>query len=521
MKSFIRQHAAQILGSLSGLDRVRFRGTLRWLANLTGMRNFLSAACILFKDFKPYALDLTQQIREHAEQVAKAADRPMIYLESSAQDKEVLVREIAQRDRVRQGLITVLSCVELCRTYKVGPNRQTKKLELRSVSAKCLHLYFYYRDAEWGWMHARLQTWFPFTIHVCLNGRECLARQMDRQGIRYLQRDNCFPYVSDVPGAQALLEQQLQMNWPQRLSALAAQINPVYRQLYPSTALEYYWSADETEWATDVLFRRREDVQALYPALVHHGLTAVSSADVMRFLGKRVPAHGGVEGHFEGEVVTDLKQRPEGIRIKHRVNSNSLKLYDKQGTVLRVETTINDARDMKSYRPPEGDPQGKKQWRRLRKGVADLQRRCEVSQAANERYLESLATVEATTPVGELLQPLCQPVRWHGKRVRALNPLNEEDASWLAAVNRGEFLIKGFRNKDLRAQLFQQPASEALRRRQAAKVTRILRLLRAHRLIRKVSRSHSYQVTDQGRLRINALLAVRGADAKKLTQLAA
>ena len=96
-------------------------------------------------------------------------------------------------------------------------------------------------------------------------------------------------------------------------------------------------------------------------------------------------------------MVSDLKERPEGVRLKHRVNSNSVKMYDKQGSVLRVETTLNDVSDLKVYRPKEGDEEGDKDWRPMRKGVADLHRRAEVSQKANERYLEAQAAVAELT----------------------------------------------------------------------------------------------------------------------------
>ena len=96
------------------------------------------------------------------------------------------------------------------------------------------------------------------------------------------------------------------------------------------------------------------------------------------------------------EIHSDLKTRPEGTRIKHVLNHNSIKMYDKQESVLRIETTVNDARGMKAYRASEADPDGPKAWRKLRKGVADLPRRAQVSQAANERYLEASSTVEVT-----------------------------------------------------------------------------------------------------------------------------
>ena len=216
-----------------------------------------------------------------------------------------------------------------------------------------------------------------------------------------------------------------------------------------------------------------------------------------------------------------MKKRPEGIRIKHRVNRNSIKMYDKEGSVLRVETTINDARDMKVFRPKEGDARGKKEWRYMRKGVADAHRRAHVSQAANDRYLESLAAVEETRALGALTEKLCRATEWKGHRVRALNPLATQDARLLEAVSRGEFTIHGFRNRDLRAILYgSKPTEPAEGRRQSSAITRKLRLLRAHGLIQKVQKTHRYVLTKEGTQVITALLTARAADTAKLMSAA-
>jgi len=269
------------------------------------------------------------------------------------------------------------------------------------------------------------------------------------------------------------------------------------------------------------MFRSAAALAALYPRLIRHGMQHLGSVDVMRFLGRKVPAHNGRYGTFQGEVVSDLKERPEGMRIKHRVNRNWIKMYDKQGSVLRIETTLNDARDMKVYRPKEGDPRGPKEWRYLRKGVADLHRRAQVSQAANERYLEALAAVEQTRALGELAAGLCRPVTWNGRRVRALNPLSSEDARLLESINRGEFTLNGFRNRDLQGLLYgSSPADPQEARRRSAAVTRKLRLLRAHGLIRKVQKTHRYLLTAAGARTITALLAAKAANTAKLVAAA-
>jgi hypothetical protein len=524
MRHFIERHSEQIVGVLSGWDRLRMRGTLRWLANVDGMRNYLWHARVLLKDFKRYALDVTGQIRQATERLAAAAGRPVVYLASSATNKEAQAQRIAKQQNISEGLVCVLSCVELGWSYEVGPNRQRKELELRGGRRKCLHYYFYWIDRRLGWMHLRTQTWFPFTLHVCLNGREWLARQLDAAGIGYLRRDNCLVDVADARRAQRLLDRQLEVDWQRLLARVVRQFHPMHRRVFAQHPTEYYWSADESEWASDVLFRSPRELSALYPRLVRHGMEAFSSRQVMRFLGRKVPTQAGIHGNFLGEVQSDLVARAEGIRLKHRLGHNSIKMYDKQGSVLRVETTINDARDMKVYRAkegPDGDVPKTRAWRRLRKGVADLPRRAEISQAANERYLDALAAAESTTPLGKLAEPLCRRRQWQGRSVRALNPFSPDDGQLLAAISRGEFAINGFRNRDLRPLLFGTADRDSqLVRHQSAAVTRKLRLLRAHGLIKKVPKTHRYVLTVQGTLIVNALIAAQKTDANTFTKLA-
>lgn len=524
MRHFIERHAKQIVGVLSGWDRLRLRGTLRWLANVDGLRNYLWHAQVLLKDFKQHALDITGQIRGATERLAAAAGRPVVYLASSATNKEARAQQIAARDGIREGLVCVLSCVELGWSYEVGPNRERKQLELRGCQRKCLHYYFYLIDRRLGWMHLRMQTWFPFTLHVCLNGREWLSRQLDTAGIGYRRRDNCLVDVADLGRAQRLLDRQLEVDWQKLLAGLVRRLHPTHRRVFAEHPTEYYWSADESEWATDVLFRSPRALSALSPRLVRHGMEAFSSREVMRFLGRKVPTQAGVHGNFLGEVQSDLVARPEGLRLKHRLGHNSIKMYDKQGSVLRVETTINDARDMKVYRTkegPDGDVPKTRAWRRLRKGVADLPRRAEISQAANERYLDALAAAESSTPLGQLAEPLCRRRQGQGRSVRALNPFSPDDAQLLTAIARGEFLINGFRNRDLRPLLFGTASTDPqLVRRQSAAVTRKLRLLRAHGLIKKVPKTQRYVLTVPGTLIVNALIAAQKTAANTFTKLA-
>ena len=365
-------------------------------------------------------------------------------------------------------------------------------------------------------MHVRVQTWLPFDLRACLNGRSWLARQMDRAGIAYVQRDNCFTRVADAGQAQSLMDQQLKTDWPALLGGLARQAAPAQERLLTleGRPLEYYWSADQSEWATDLMFRDEKSLALVYPKLVRQGVLTLGAADVLRFMGKRL------DGRFKGEAATDLKHRPQGVRLKHRVDANSVKMYDKQGSVLRVETTINDPARFKVYRGTEAEPD-KLQWRKLRKGVADLHRRAQVSQSCNERYLSHLAQVECPATVGEELAPLGTAVTRDGRRYRGLRVLEDRDATLLAAVADGRFALDGFRNADIRQALFGAAADKADARKQSGQVSRKLALLKAHGLVRRVPRTRRWMLTDQGKRVTTLLAAARNASAPELVKIAA
>lgn len=512
--SFVQAHPQDVIGVLHGWDRLRLQGTLRSLYHADVMKYYLRKSGVLWKDFKRFATGLTEGIRQAAVALAQKEHRPMKYLPAGSTSKEAVALEMAQRQGVVSGLVGVLSCVEPCRTWFVRGNRETKKLELKLQWGKCLHLYFYFIHPQLGWLHLRLQTWFPFLIQVCLNGREWLARQMDQRGLAYRRADNCFPWISDVPRAQELMDQQHRTHWPDLLNPLVAQCHRLSHQITALLPGGYYWTAAETEYATDVMFRDRAALERVYPTLVHHSVMPLGSEQVLRFMGRPCGPHAG------DDVKTDRRRGPDGVRVKHWLNDHSQKLYDKD-SVLRNETTINEPKDFRVWRRAENDPAGRPQWRILRRSVADLHRRAEVSRAACRRHWEALAAVRVPRPLGPDAARVCRRIKRQGRRYRALNPLAAADAALLAAVHRGEFVLQGFRNRDIR-RLWHGPDGPGVKaRRQMARVGRQLALLRAHHLIKKVPHTHRYLVTNKGRQIITALLAARHANTEQLISFAA
>jgi len=513
VNEFMATHADKVTGVISGFDRLRFQGTLRCLYHPELMSEFLHRAGVLWKDFKGYVCGVTDQIRTAAESIAHAAGRRVHYLRSSKLDKEAFIAGLRREHGIDEGLIAVLSVVEPCRTWFVRGNRATRKLELRLQLGKCIHLYFYFVHPLLGLMHLRLQTWFPFQIHVYANGREWLCRELDREGIAYRRADNCLPWIADVPRAQAILNTQPRQFWPGLLEPLLEQYHPICRELQRIMPLQYYWTVAESEYATDVMFRDRAALQQIYPALVHHSIMSFGAEQVLRFFGRK-------QAGSAVEVKSTRQRREEGVCVKHWCNENSLKAYDK-GSVLRGEGTMNQPADFRVWRAAEGKGKESKAWRELRRSVADMPRRAQVLHAMTDRLFGALAAAHHGEPLGRSAAAVCQPVVRQGRRHRPLNPFRTDDAALLAAVNRGEFAIGGLRNRDLRPLLYPKQPNGLTERQLAARVSRQLALLRAHGLIARLGKTHRYKVTRKGRAVITAFLAAAQADTQQLTKLAA
>lgn len=512
MTKFLARYRPHIAAVLSGFDRLVFRGTLLPLVMPGGMFSFLQRAQVGLLDFKEYVRATSERVKEAALREAVEHDRPIRYLESSTTDKEKLARRLLAEHPVPEGLVCAFKTLEPCMSFEYHRSPDPRERGLRLRPRKCLHVYQYSRHRVFGFLGTRLQTWFPFNIQIWLNGREWLAHHLERRGQTDFRRyDKCFTYLGSPALAQRLMDQQLATAWPRALDALARAINPLHAEIFKPWPMTYYWSAYQTEWATDILFTTPKALAAIYPALVRHATLHFQSADVMRFLGRKP------HGNFTGELTTSFKHRPEGVRVKHWVNGNSIKMYDRPG-VLRVETTIAKTAQFRVFRPLQDAPRGRLAWRPLRKSVADLHRRAELSQRANERYLDALSVVDDTTPLRHLLDHVSHPTAYHGRRVRALHIGDPSDLALLKAVSRGEFATAGLRNRDLRPLLHPLPpaASPADVRRLAAKITRQLRLLRAHGVVQKIAKTHRYKLTPRGQLLTAALFAVRDAT---LTQL--
>lgn len=515
MLEFIRKYREKTSFILSGFDRVVFRGLLRSIVHPEGMIKHLSRCDVPRREFGNHVKKTTETLKNASLAEAERLGRPVIYLPSSKTRKESVVKEVLADKPVDSGLVCVIKCVEPCMAYDMYRNKYEKKLELVYRPRKCIHLYHYYNDPVFGLMHGRIQTWYPFHVQICLNGRSFLARRMDEEGCGYTRHENSFPYIQSPEFAQCWLDELVNLNWAESLDEIALRLNPAHQELLgPIT--RYYWFAHQTEWATDIAFTTPEELQRIYPQLVWGAITTFSSKNVMRFLGKQI------HPYCTADITSHYAQRPEGLSVRHEVNHNSVKMYDKAGRILRVETTITNPNDINVHRPAEGGDPDDIRPRNMRKGIADLERRTQVSQRANERYLDALTKFDTDIPLAKLLAPVTKPKKRNGRRTRGLRPWDGQDLSLLSAINRPEFHLAGFRNSDIATALYPKDQTQLHRKRAAsARTSYRLRVLREHGLIAKIPKKQRYRTTPKGNEIAAAILLAQHVTVKQLNQKAA
>ncbi len=517
MRDFLQAHRAKVKGVLSCFDRMLFRGYLP-LQDGWAMAQFLNRSGVRFRDLKSFLLQQAARVKAHAQSWAAREGRPFEYLPGKVR-MEDKARQVAARDGVDRGLVCVFSVLEPCRTFSF--RFEKGRPFVQPARRKCLFLYFYFVDPRFGLIHVKLQTWFPMVIQVYVNGHEWLARKLGENGIGYTKLENVFIHLEDHDRAQAFADRFTSLDWPRLLEQLARKVNPLLGDLL--TGYTHYWVTAQSEYSTDVLFTSRGALQELYPRLLSHSTQCFGAREVMRFLGRKFV------GQFQGEFTTSLLdlsfKRIPGVRVKHRVKENWIKMYDKAGVALRIETVINNPEDFRVRKSVRRRGRLATEWVPMRKGVAYLFRYRDVSHSANSRYLDALAVVsDPTAKVCELDRVTRRRTGTSsGRTARAFNPLAREEVQLFHAVLDGADTLRGFSNHDVRSRLEQTShlASFADDRKRSAKVSRILQRFHAHGLVAKIPHSRRWRTTRLGRRLMATAIQVREINFPQLLALAA
>ena len=497
LSRFVAKFTNLIVAVLSCFDRVIFKGDLP-ITNGPALEGFVDHVLKIRRcDFMAFAEQQSEALVEHARRLAQEAGAEYHYLQG-AHRKDKLVDQLLRRRPISDGLICVLCCMECCPSFKLAHAKDRPRL----VNARRQQrvLYFYFLDPQLDLIYIRLTTWFPFTAQVYVNGHSWLARQMLRRGLGFAQQDNAFTALDDARAAQELADTFVDQDWRKILNRLVRQVHPLMRQRW-FRGLSYYWVIDQAEFSTDLIFTGREALAGLYPRLLDHAAVNYSAKDILSFLGRRF------HPRFDGEVLTDCqKGRWPGARIKHRVKNNWLKMYDKFGWVLRIETVINDPREFRVRRLRTREGRREMVWCPMNKGVINLYRYREVALASNRRYLDALAVVDDPAPAYRQVAELTEPVVASGRSHAGFNPASHGDVRLFQAVLDGRNLLRGFRNADIRAALYGTTEDAAQRRRQSHAVGRLLKRLHVRGLIVKVPHSHRWHVSGKGHQILGAVV---------------
>jgi len=479
--SLLERYSQQIVGVLSCFDRLIVQGTLPIFCYADGMTAYLTKRRIRIFDFTQFAKPLTDAIKTNAEQLAAANGLNIDYVRKKNFRKEDRVKAVLQDRGTHPGLVWIFSALEPCTTYQPWHDKKSGRTYLRPDDGKCLHYYFYFIDEELGLCYVRVPTWCPFRLQFYCNGHNWLARQLDAQKIGYTLRDNAFTRIQDFEAAQQSADGWDPSRLHRKLDAFADRYCPILKLIEES----YHWSLDEAEYATDIVFYRQADLQAIYGHLIRTAIHTVKPDDIATFWGKKL------NGNYQDEMGNRYNVRIEGTRVRHSMGMASIKMYDKFGHILRIETTAKDVSFFKHYRQVEQrNGESVMKFAPMKKTIYSLGALQELLLAANRRYLEFLSAIDDPSNGIDKLNKITRTVHEEARSYRGFNFFDPDDEALFVALARGEFTISGVQNRALRARFPHLNSGQ---------MSRILRRLRTHGLIKKATHCYKYYLTVLGK----------------------
>jgi len=486
------RYKEQIAGIISCYDRIVIQGTLPGWCYDQGMTSFLYSRGIRIFDYPGFAQDLREEIRKNAEHIAEKQGLQIEFIRKlKAFRKDDRIKAILKERGRHPGLVHIFSAMESCTSYKPWHNKESGKTYLRYDSGKCLHYYFYFIDKVFGLCYLRVPTWCPFRLQFYCNGHNWLAHQLDDARIPYVMNENAFLDIDDFSKARDISEGIRVEALHTILDIVAERYCPVIKKY----DMKYRWSIMQVEYATDVVFKKQADLKDLYDSLVRTAIHSVKPENIASFLGQKL------NGNYKGEVGNRFNTRILGTRIKHQMGAVSLKMYDKFGLILRIETTTNDVSQFKHFRKVQqkNGPSVVKNAA-MKKNIYSLFPLMKLLKASNRRYLEFISTFDDPSSGIKNLRKISKTVTSNNRSYKGINFYNDDDHMLLEILARGEFNAKGLQNRSLRQHLPGKSSSS---------VSRILKRLKTHGLLKKVPKIYKYYLTRWGKSVIITGLMIR------------
>lgn len=486
------KHADKIYGIVTCYDRMIIQGYIPTWSHAEAMTNYLKTNNIRIFDFSNFSQPLTAQIRQNAQRIADENGIEIEFIRKlHAFRKDDRIKEIISKTGKTDGLVHIFSAMEQCNTYKPWHDKSTGKTFLKFEQSKCLHYYFYFLDKELGLCYLRVPTWAPFRLQFYMNGHNLLANKLQKKDIRYRMVDNAFLEISDVETAQKLSDRINPEDLHKVLDVFAKRYAPVADSL----GLGYTWTIQQIECATDIMFKQPKNLQPLYDEIIRTAIHTVKPDNIATFLGQRITYN------CCKEIGTNFNQRILGTRIKHHMGDVSIKMYDKFGHVLRIESTCNDVSSFRVKREVKHrDGSSTEQKAPLKKSIYSLYQLFTILKAANYRYLEFISDFDDHSDGRQKLTEVTSPVVDNERSYRGLNFFDEKDLRILETISRGEYMTFGMQAKDIREHI---PGISP------SAMSRIFKRLRLHGLIERAEGTYKYFSTAFGKEVIAAGLTVK------------
>lgn len=481
MTSLLDRYSDRIFGVLSCLDRVVIQGILPGLCYAQGMTTYLYSREIRIFDYARWAEPFRNAIRENAERLAVENGLQIEFVRRASFRKEERIKEIVAERGTRPGLVHIFSAMEACPSYQPWHDKKTGRTFLKPDSGKCLHYYFYFIDEEYGLCYLRVPTWCPFRLQFYFNGHNWLANRLRKEGVDFDLLDNAFVRIADFGRAQAMANDLQVRHLHRLLDGFAKRFCPVTQSL----GVFYHWSLMQVEYATDIVFKRQQDLIPLYETISRTAIHAVKAEQIATFLGRKLHVL------YEGDAGNDFSTRIQGTRIRHHMGPASIKMYDKFALVLRIETTVNDVSFFKHHRMVE-QRDGRKVFKlaQLKKSIYSLPDLMKLMADANRRYLEFISEIDDPSAGMKNLNKVSVPKSKNGRTYKGFNFFSADDQKLFEVLLRGEHAISGFRHKNIRRHFPE---------RSPGFISRLLKRLRTHGLLKRIGKTYKYYLTSLGR----------------------
>lgn len=480
MELLTETYKSEISCVLSCFDRLILSGTIPEISYSQGMTKYMYQNEVKIFDYPKFAEPFKEKIRLNAERISKEHGVEIEFIRKTGIRKESIISEKIEKRGSHPGIVHILSVMEACNTYKPWHDKTTGKTFLKPDTSKCLHYYFYFIDEQVGLGYVRVPTWCPFRLQVYINGHNLLASELKQAGIKYTMTDNAFDSLEDAGKTQELSDNISIEKLHRKLDEFAWQFCPVYKDFN----LRYHWSVMQAEYATDIVFKKQEGLQQIYSKLVATAIHTVKPENIATFLGHKL------DSRYHGEMGNNYNVRIEGSRIKHTMGSVSIKMYDKFSKILRIETTANDISFFKHFREVvHRDGTTSHEMAPLKKNIYSLSFLSDNLKASNRRYLEFISAFDNKEVGRKRLEDVTSSKSENNRNYKGFNFFSKDDLIILLAILRGEFNISGFRNKNM----------QKLLGFNGGKISRLIKRLRVHGLIKKAKDSYKYYLTKIGK----------------------